>query len=205
MLHCSLYALLEYAHDGPKFTNGKVERLRKPTVHDLPIPLQPSLTNEYVEDVIVPSRKYFYYESAFSQDTDPGAGMVSLFLQIISFVMVLVTLFQHFTNPIYFVVSAVLAALCCGLIRRLIARFYLKHFSIEAFTLSEDDLRQSFAGHESEFPVGYTVAFNNYVIDEYLSYYHSISRSMERRIALASFIDKAAVVIYLLFFLRTPD
>lgn len=201
-LFCILYAAIVYSEDRPKFTNGVVENLKKPSVLDLPSDSSLHLINDYVNYVVFPARSYFDLDFQNYDSDSSDKSLVHLFYLLLPPILIykhLKTMYSSLT----LVFATIVCAVVCIMTICIIYALYNRFFKLATFDLSKEDLRDQFARYTESYPISDYNSFNNYVIDRYLFYYYSVIKKARRRRIFGKVFDGALTVIYILFFYRS--
>lgn len=202
-LFCALCIAIEYVNDKPSFTSGQVHDIKEPSVLDLMNNPSLYVINDYVNDVVLPARRFFYYENKYCNDRSSIYDLMHLFYLIVPIIFIC----KHLINMFSMLQSIIFIVVClffCFLTARVISSVYKRCFRLEPFVKSENELRKDFSRYNESFPISENTSFNNYVIERYLWYYHSISNRASRRVIFEKHFNGALAIIYFLFFYTSP-
>ena len=210
-LHFFMVFILMYCCDDAEiWKDGIPMQVHKPSIYNLKNLDDKHEVNKYIENVINPSYHYFILKKTISE-TDSGTGyLISMVLQGFSFLLVLKSAIKVFPNgnlpkAVYFIIVVVICAAICYLGYYIIKKLYNKHLAIERFCYNREDLERKFVYDDTEFDISVEDAFNNYVLMCHYRYLLSIEDTVIFRKNIMKVMSWVSTIIYVLFFLRTPD
>lgn len=214
VVHFFIAFVLMYCCDNAEiWKDGKEIKICKPSVNNLKSLDNVYYVNKYVENVIQPSHHYFILRNtikAYQGNEGCSNELAGIVLQVFSLLFIMRNAVQVFPNKylhkaLYLIIIGVVCLAVCCLGCYIIRKVYKKHFALRSFCYSREDLKQRFVYDDTEHDISEEDAFNNYVIMCHYNYLLSIEDTVIFRKNIMKVITWASTIIYILFFMRTPD